>query len=592
MGNFKFNIWSAKILRRVMSVSLLSVLKSERTGKFLPDCIICFMAFGTLFAGCGQPAEKMVMCVQLDPLEKVFTEELTFVETSDTAAVAKGETATFQFVIKSIYPVSDLKIEAGNLVNGERQIAATEKAFVGYIRAGGSYTGYWGGLHSKYAVFPVSDLYPDILQEVETMDVAALSNQPLWIGYTIPRDAADGDYTATLTFTGKVDGKRFKITKEVKAKVYPVILPEQTLWVTNWFTSDGFSKMNGGQPVEIFSDRYWELLTAMAHVMRDHGQNTYLLTSNWSWNDVCNPEWTGTQYSFDFTNFDKMVELLIREGGLKRIEGCYLSGLAPGENAYFQVAVPKAEALPFSDEWTRAEYYLSQFLPALYSHLEEKGWAKMYMQHIGDEPNDATAPSYIKIAECVKKYMPDVPIIDALHSRKLANTVNVWVPMLDFYHKDYAFYQERQGAGDEVWYYTCCNPQGNYANRFLEQPLIQTRFLHWINYRYGATGYLHWGFNHWHYEKTNDAYFYGAPEWPAGDGWIVYPADGKVYSSIRLKAMRDGIADYELLKLLEQKSPDIAKELVGKVIRGFDMYDNNVRAFRMKRVELLEALSN
>jgi hypothetical protein len=189
--------------------------------------------------------------------------------------------------------------------------------------------------------------------------------------------------------------------------------------------------------------------------------------------------------------------------------------------------------------------------------------------------------------------MPGIPIIDALHSRKLANTVDVWVPQLDYYHKDYAFYQERQGAGDEVWYYTCCNPQGNYANRFLEQPLIQTRFLHWINYRYGATGYLHWGFNHWHHEATNDASSrYGGPEWPGGDAWIVYPADGKVYSSIRLKAMRDGIADYELLKLLEQKSPDKAKELVGKVIRGFDMYDNNVRAFRMKRVELLEALSN
>ncbi|MDR3232658.1 MAG: DUF4091 domain-containing protein [Planctomycetaceae bacterium] len=37
--------------------------------------------------------------------------------------------------------------------------------------------------------------------------------------------------------------------------------------------------------------------------------------------------------------------------------------------------------------------------------------------------------------------------------------------------------------------------------------------------------------------------------------FIVYPAENKVYSSIRFAAMRDGIADYELLKLLAAKNP-------------------------------------
>jgi hypothetical protein len=55
--------------------------------------------------------------------------------------------------------------------------------------------------------------------------------------------------------------------------------------------------------------------------------------------------------------------------------------------------------------------------------------------------------------------------------------------------------------------------------------------------------------------------------------------------------MHDGIADYELLKLLEQKSPDKAKELAGAVIRNFDRYDSNIRAFRATRLSLLKALS-
>jgi hypothetical protein len=163
------------------------------------------------------------------------------------------------------------------------------------------------------------------------------------------------------------------------------------------------------------------------------------------------------------------------------------------------------------------------------------------------------------------------------------------VPILDHYHGDYAFYQERQAVGDEIWFYTCTGPQGNYANRFMEQPLVQTRLLHWINYRYGSTGYLHWGFNWWHLNaKDNSA---AVNNWPAGDAWIVYPAEGKAYSSIRLAAMRDGIADYELLKLLEQKYPDKAKELAQSVIRNFDSYNSNISDFRQTRLKMLKWLS-
>ena len=546
-----------------------------------------FLSFITtsamLIVGCSYSAENAVRCVQLDPLEKVFTEESYFVENIDTASVAKGETATFQFVIKSAYPIQGLKIDAGNLINGDRKIVATLKAFVGYIRAGNH-----ANPHSKEAVFPVSDYYPDCLQELESIDVPPMQNQPVWVSYAIPRNTESGNYSANLVFTGKANGKSFRITKQVNTKVYPVTLPEQTLWVTNWFTTDGLSKMNGNEPVEQFSDRYWELLTAMANMMRDHGQNSYIIWNqkDWYFRGLCNVQLTGTQYSFDFTNFDKTVEILIREGGLKRIEGGHLGGRMGDWNSDFGVAVPNVGMKPMSDEMV--QNFLSQFLPALYRHLETKGWTAMYIQHVADEPTDQNADSYIRITEFVKKHMPGIPIIDAVMSHKLANTVNLWVPILDHYHNDYAFYRERQAAGDEIWFYTCTGPQGNYANRFMEQPLVQTRYLHWINYRYGATGYLHWGFNWWHMNTTNDA---AVNNWPAGDSWIIYPTEGKVYSSIRLAAMRDGIADYELLKLLEQQSPDKAKELSGEVIKGFDNYNSNVRAFRLTRLKLLNWLS-
>ncbi len=173
-----------------------------------------FPIFIILIAGCSYPVNNTVRCVQLDPLEKVFTEESYFVESLDTMAVAKGETATFQFVLKSSFLIQDLKIEAGNLINNNEQIAPTLKAFVEYIRAETHTI-----KHSRNALFPVSDYYPDCLQEMDCIDVPPMQNQPVWVSYTIPRDAKTGNYSATLVFSGIVNGKPLKITKKVNTKV-------------------------------------------------------------------------------------------------------------------------------------------------------------------------------------------------------------------------------------------------------------------------------------------------------------------------------------------------------------------------------------
>ena len=79
-----------------------------------------------------------------------------------------------------------------------------------------------------------------------------------------------------------------------------------------------------------------------------------------------------------------------------------------------------------------------------------------------------------------------------------------------------------------MWFYLCSVEE--YANRFIEQPLIKTRLLHWINFTYGITGYLHWGYNQW-IGQPGDPY-HPASRWPtylpARDPWIVYPgSDGR-----------------------------------------------------------------
>jgi hypothetical protein len=126
-------------------------------------------------------------------------------------------------------------------------------------------------------------------------------------------------------------------------------------------------------------------------------------------------------------------------------------------------------------------------------------------------------------------------------------------------------------------------------------PLIKTRILHWINYRFGIPGYLHWGFDFWRggdpYEETTSIQLESGTILPGGDAWIVYPGDSAIHSSIRLEAMRDGIVDYELLKMLEKDHPEVAAELARQVVYRFDYYDIHIGAFREKRRRILEMLS-
>jgi hypothetical protein len=125
----------------------------------------------------------------------------------------------------------------------------------------------------------------------------------------------------------------------------------------------------------------------------------------------------------------------------------------------------------------------------------------------------------------------------------------------------------------------------------VELPLIKTRLMYWINYRYGIAGYLHWGYNFWRahpWDNLADNH-----SLPGGDMAIVYPAkEGYgIISSIRWEAERDGIEDHELLSQLGDKDPGAAMALAKKEVLDFDKYNTDIQAFRATRRSLLEALS-
>lgn len=540
--------------------------------------------------------EDNISVHQINPFLKVFPESSYFQEDNNIVEIAAGEHAVFQFVMRSNIPLNDVKVSCPNMKDGNgNNINEVECAMIKYIHIGRRTPEM-----SADVVRSLSSLYPDQIVCKESFSVESNMAQPFWITASIPTNAEAGTYTGTVNFKGKAGKKSFCFSKEIKIKVYPVKLEKPTLWITNWFTTDSYALklFNGGKNVEPYSDTYWKFVKELAKKMRTCYQNVVLI-SPITYTDY---EKKGDEYTFDFTHFDKMVDTFKQAGVLERIEGGHLGLRTGGWDSQFGLYVPDVvngkkvcQLLPVDD--ARTQNFYKQFIPSLMNHLREKHLDSCYIQHIADEPTEVNISSYIKCTRFIKSLAPGLHTIEACHTHDLENVLDIWVPQLNFYNEGYDFYKERQKAGNEVWFYTCCGPQGEYVNRFIELPLLKTRLIHWMNFRYGATGFLHWGFNFWGYDEDPNKeatriLTEGGTVLPAGDSWIVYPDNGKLNGSLRLEAMRDGVADYTLLKMLEKKNPQMAHELCRQIIYGWQQYDIEPFNFRQIRHKILENLSN
>ena len=191
--------------------------------------------------------------------------------------------------------------------------------------------------------------------------------------------------------------------------------------------------------------------------------------------------------------------------------------------------------------------------------------------YVGDELNDCpegyaalkTIAAHAHAAQHTVKTIltvntPDAKLFDDGHGRSV---IDHWV-LLDAVEKWPAL--PFAGGGD-LWSYTSCNTgYGNTPEWLVDYPPINERiqagFLNWTQ---GATGILYYradgwtagnSIGSWNNLDTNAC---GGGLGRPGDGIFVYPP-GPIASSepapgIRLKAIRDGIQDYEYAQLLKNQ---------------------------------------
>ncbi len=212
---------------------------------------------------------------------------------------------------------------------------------------------------------------------------------------------------------------------------------------------------------------------------------------------------------------------------------------------------------PLGEHRPMAEVYLREVADYLAAH----GWLERAFVYLADEPHSAEKYAQTReLAALVHSAAPGLPVLvtgqlvpEKAEWESLWDLVDIWVSLSSRFQTASMDFASRLGRSH--WMYT----EGASAPAWLiDHPLLNERVSPWLAWHRGQTGILYW--TPWYWEEVNPwdtAATYVTP-WGTynGNGCLVYPGGDVGYAmgpiaSLRLKALRDGIEDFEYLALLQ-----------------------------------------
>src|SRR5579862_340168 len=183
----------------------------------------------------------------------------------------------------------------------------------------------------------------------------------------------------------------------------------------------------------------------------------------------------------------------------------------------------------------------------------------------------------------------------------LYGAVDIWCPLFSLHKQDSA--AQRQALGETIWTYTALCQGKPTPWWHIDFPLLNYRAPAWIAWRYRMNGLLYWGgMSYW--KQTDDPWLH-APVYTGsgkiqegdkgilfnGEGSLVYPGravgtDG-IVPTIRLKALRDSIQDYEYMAILDRLGKSAEAEKIVRPLAGsFFEWEKNPAAYETARAQL------
>jgi len=386
-------------------------------------------------------------------------------------------------------------------------------------------------------------LLPDRLESLDRFDVPGRTVRPVWLSLNIPATAEPGTYEGSVA----VNARAATVTLRLKVTVQAPVLPPPSewrfrldLWQNPWVIASYYNL----QPWSVEHKALLKDHLALYASVGGKFITTYAVHSPWQDNSYMIEggmiEWIkqkDSSWRFDYSIFDQYVTLAL-EAGIDKAITIYTP--LPWANRFRYTDERTGnfveEAWPPDSAVFRSAWHA--FLGDLRQHLERKGWLSRTYIGINENPLDQTLAA-IKV---IKDHWREWKITYA----------GDWHPELDGLVDDYSSVLGKEPATSEIrarsvkgsttTYYVCCTPAK--PNTFVFSPPAEGRYLGWYTAAHGYDGFLRWAYDAWPADPVRDARHV---LWPAGDTFLVYPG---AHSSIRFEKLREGIVDFEKMRLL------------------------------------------
>ena len=485
----------------------------------------------------------------------------------------KGERLNAQMVLWSPDTIEQIRVTAGDLVNANGDVISKENIKTSLIRYVLSNFPYNASEFSCEVSNDSAWLMPDRFEPFERFDLPGNTVRPVWISINIPSGAQPGHYNGQIV----VNSLENNVTLNVSIQVQHMVLPDphdwkfrldlwQNPWVIAWYYH-----------VEPWSEEHKMLLKQHLKIYAEAGGTyitTYALHSPWSDNSYMIEgtmiDWIKTSrndWKYDYTIFDQYVELAM-EMGIDRAITVY-TPLPWGNrfryldektgNYIYEIWEPTSEI--YKSSW-------NSFLTDLKEHLMQKGWFEKTYLGINENALEYTMAAI----NIIKEHSRDWKITYAGNwHAELSALLDDYSPVIESEGSP-AEMKERTARGQTTTYYVCCTPPK--PNNFVFSPPAESRFIGWYAKAYGYDGFLRWAYDAWPADPVRDARH---TLWPAGDCYLVYPGGN---SSIRFEKLREGIVDYEKIRLLKEVTPKSEDKRVKSLVEELNTHLNNLASER------------
>lgn len=439
------------------------------------------------------------------------------------------------------------------------------------------------------------------------IDVAKGRHQPVWVEACALVSAKPGGWTGSLVVTA-AGGALGEVPVEVVVEAAQ--LPATSSLVTT-FGLSGRSLLFGHHGEKLGDDERLRLVHRYARLALGHRLSLHAMS-------IIPPPTAvrDGRLTVDFSSWDAEI-------------GPYLDGTALPSGARFTATDLRTPSDLPPDRH-------GEYLRAVEAHFREKGWLDRLFAYVMDEPKPEQLPELRRRLAAMKPARGIRRLVTTALEPGLAGQVDIWTPNLNCLvvrerdgelcarHVPRPAYRPREARGDRLWWYLSCSSHGcgqgpfgradldryfaGWPSYVVDTDAVAARVMGWLAFAEGVGGELHFDMVYaYNFRKKgkpdsrdpwDDQWAFGGN----GDGTLLYPGrpdriGGRTHvpvESIRLKQIRDGLEEYELLRLLAARGPGgeaRAQALARSLAPRVDRFSRDPSAWLTAREALLDALA-